>query len=113
MTSTTMTPRSQLPATPKLLDAGLTVHFIDGNHITLMALGSLDHSGAVAHRLTTLITAGVRHISIDLRQVREVAPPTIACLTDIAFHLSDSGGTLELINVAPAVAAAIAQDSNS
>jgi hypothetical protein len=92
-------------------NAGLTIDLIDGDHVTLMALDGVHESGAVAHRLTTLITAGVRHISIDLRRVREVAPPTLGCLTDIAFHLSDTGGTLELLNAQPVVAAAFAASS--
>jgi|SRR6056297_886290 len=92
-------------------NSGLTIDFVAGDHVTLVAAGGLHHSGAVAHRLTTLIAAGVRHISIDLRQVSDVAPPIVACLTDIALHLSDSGGTLSFSNVRPAVAAAFASFS--
>jgi hypothetical protein len=124
MTTATMTPPTRRPPTepkPGGLSSrdpmgtetatgysGLAVDFIDGDHVTLMALSSLHHSGAVAHRLTTLIAAGVRDISIDVRRVGAVPPPTAACLSDIAFHLSDSGGTLRLVNAQPPVAAAFA-----
>ena len=103
----------RLAADPAPNHGGRTIDFIDGDHVTLIALGSLHHSGAVAHRLTTLITAGVRHIHIDLRRVGTLEPPTIACLNDIAFHLTDTGGTLELLNAQPAVVAAIASSRDS
>lgn len=101
-------PVERLAAECGAISGGLTVDFIDGDHVTLVALGSMHRSGAVAHRLRTLIAAGVRHISIDLRRVDTMPSSTVACLTDVAFHLSDTGGTLELVDVQPQVAAAFA-----
>jgi hypothetical protein len=88
-------------------NAGLAISLIDGDHITLEALVALHESEAVGHRLRTLIGAGVRHMSIDLRYVNEICPSVAACLNDVALCLSEVGGSLELLNVDADVAAAL------
>jgi len=89
-------------------NSGLVVDFIAGEQVTLTAAGGLHDRGAVAHRLTVLIAAGVRHIRLDLHQVSEIEPAMVGCLKDIALHLDDSGGRLEFFDVQPVVSTAFA-----
>jgi len=90
------------------VDAGLVIDVIDGDHVTLVAVVAPRDSEAIMHRLRTLIGAGFRHISIDFRSVDEIHPRAAACMTDIAVCLTDSGGSLGLLNVRPTVATAFA-----
>ncbi len=83
--------------------AGLRIVVIDGDHITLMAPTELHDTAAISHRLRSLIIDGARHISIDFRSVGDVSPEVAACLTGIALCLTDVGGTLNLLDVQPAV----------
>ncbi|MEO5722716.1 MAG: hypothetical protein ABIQ39_09030 [Ilumatobacteraceae bacterium] len=84
----------------------MTIDFIDGDHVVLMAVGVLRDVEAISRRLMTLMTAGVCHISINVRFVTDIQLPVVDCLDHVAFCLSGYGGTLEIIDALPSVSAA-------
>lgn len=75
-----------------------------GPHLT--AAGELDAAGAVRLRAQlddALVADGPSHVSLDLSRVTHVSSDALAVLVAAYRRLRESGGSLELTEISPAV----------
>ena len=78
-----------------------------GPVLHLSGEADLSVAGQVSDALNTQISAGARHLTVDLSGLRFADSAAIGTLVDAHLTLKNQGGTLELSGVQPAVARAL------